>query len=118
MKTLCGSDSREGGLQGAGGAVQQPPIPAEEGAAVELVLLFWPFPLCLWPPLLLPPPPDFGCKATKTPDEAPPNVHVHSQVFNMTDTTVGAKLGTCRPTSTVRNALTMDKYLIKPHYKK
>lgn len=27
---------------------------------MELVLLFWPFPLCLWPPLLRPPPPDFG----------------------------------------------------------
>lgn len=54
------SDSREGGLQETR-AVQQPPIPDEEGAAVELVVLFWPFPLCLWPPLLLPPPPDFGC---------------------------------------------------------
>lgn len=29
---------------------------------MELVLLFWDFPLCLWPPRLLPPPPDFGCK--------------------------------------------------------
>lgn len=27
-----------------------------------LLLLPWPFPLCLCPPLLLPPPPDFGCK--------------------------------------------------------
>lgn len=45
--------------------VQQPPVPDVEGAAVELALLFWPFPLCLWPPLLLPPPPDLGCKEQK-----------------------------------------------------
>lgn len=47
-------------------AFQQLPIPDEEGAAVGLVLLFWPFPLCLWPPLLLPPPPDFGCNVDRT----------------------------------------------------
>lgn len=55
------SDGKEGGGQDRR-AVQQLPIPDEGGAAVALVLLFWPFPLCLWPPLLLPPPPDFGCK--------------------------------------------------------
>lgn len=43
-----------------GWGVQQPPTPDEDGAAVELVLLLWPFPLCLCPPLLLPPPADFG----------------------------------------------------------
>lgn len=42
--------------------IQLFPVAVEEGAAIELVLLFWPFPLCLWPPLLLPPPPDFGYK--------------------------------------------------------
>lgn len=40
--------------------IQQFPVAVEEGAVIELALLFWPFPLCLWPPLLLPPPPDFG----------------------------------------------------------
>ena len=41
--------------------VQQAPGP--EGGTVEgLVVLFWAFPLCLCPPLLLPPPPDLGWK--------------------------------------------------------
>lgn len=47
--------------------VQQAPGPARDTVEELLVVvvvevLLWPFPLCLWPPLLLPPPPNLGWK--------------------------------------------------------
>lgn len=37
---------------------------APAGTAVEMVAAFRPFPRCLWPPLLRPPPPDLSCRHT------------------------------------------------------
>lgn len=48
--------------------VQHPPVPDVEAvaAAAAAAEMFWPFPLCRCPPLLLPPPPVFGCTKEKS----------------------------------------------------